>query len=795
MRKKKIAETPADPDIDQTGEDRAPSAGGPRATTSEAYLKQAQRIAQLGHWRWSNDKLCLTEWSEQHAAIIGVAHDELDPSQEGIYAPIHPDDRDRVIKSYRDANARRTGFDLSYRIVRPDGEVRYVREIAEPEFDDGGRLADEFGTMQDITDLKLAEQALREREVMLNQAQRIAQLSHWRWSPDTRSMTEWSEQFAIIMGVAPDEFDPHIDAFVRQIHPDDRERVVKGYRDSNTQRAVYDQSFRIVRPSGEIRYLREVGEPQFDDSGRLVQEFGMLQDITDLKLVEQALRESEEQFRSLIEDSIQGVLIYRDIEPVFANQALADIFGYQSPEEIIELGSMIPMVAEEERERLGLTGQPRAENVYVPAQYEFQGLRKDGSRIWLENRGNVVKWGGETAILSIVVDITNRVRTEEQLRHAQRMEAVGRLTAGVAHDFNNLLAVIMGNSEIVRDRLGNNDPAVRAITGAARRGSELTQRLLAFSRQQPLRPSTANLATLTREMAGILSRTLGETIAIEVKTPRRPWLARVDTGELENAILNLALNARDTMPGGGALTIETANVTLTAKQAAEIDDAAPGKYVRLSLTDTGQGMPAEVMEHAFEPFFTTKEFGENSGLGLSMVYGFVTQSGGFVTIESREGEGATVSLYLPRAETKDEPDPESRTPCQPMGQGGTILVVEDDPDVRKLTVILLSAMGYTVLEAEDSEGAMTIITSARHIDLLLSDVVLPGDMSGPAIAEEALIKRPKLRVMFMSGYAGDVIRRDREGGEHTIDADLLAKPFTRAQLAKKVRAALGADQE
>jgi two-component system CheB/CheR fusion protein len=319
--------------------------------------------------------------------------------------------------------------------------------------------------------------------------------------------------------------------------------------------------------------------------------------------------------------------------------------------------------------------------------------------------------------------------------------------------------------------------------------------LLAFSRQQPLRPQATDMAGLCQEMAAMLSRTLGESVRIETDVPQDSWPAMVDSGELENAILNLAINARDAMPAGGTLTLESRNIELGKDEAAQHEDVSAGDYVRLSVRDTGAGMSPDVLEHAFEPFYTTKRFGKGSGLGLSMVYGFTTQSGGFATIESECGVGTSVHLYLPRAGQCEGSKQEIRQPCVSDGDGETILVVEDNPDVRRLTVTLLSAMKYKVVQAEDGESAMPIIRGKGKIDLLLSDVVLPGDMSGPAIAEEALQRRPRLPVLFMSGYAEDVIRRDREGGDATVDADLLTKPFTRAQLGEKVKAALGLKSE
>ncbi len=290
----------------------------------------------------------------------------------------------------------------------------------------------------------------------------------------------------------------------------------------------------------------------------------------------------------------------------------------------------------------------------------------------------------------------------------------------------------------------------------------------------------------------MLRRTLGEKIEIETRVPDSLWQAQADPGQLENAVLNLAINAQHAMQHGGKLVIEATNVTLDANAANRITDAIPGAFVMLSMTDTGQGMSSEVLKRAFEPFFTTKDVGEGSGLGLSMVYGFAKQSGGFVTIESVVGSGSCVKLHLPRAVDCKPAVPVKPAGARPEGRGETILVVEDDPDVRKLTVALLTRLGYAVLEAEDGETALSIFDENPEIDLLLSDVVLPGDISGPEIADAARRRRADLNVLFMSGYAEDVVRRQASSAGQNQAAwdDLLPKPFSRSDLARKVREVL-----
>ncbi len=370
------------------------------------------------------------------------------------------------------------------------------------------------------------------------------------------------------------------------------------------------------------------------------------------------------------------------------------------------------------------------------------------------------------------------------------MEAVGQLTGGVAHDFNNLLAVVIGNVELLSDRIGKDDPQVQAVMRASTRGAELTQRLLAFSRQQPLHPRPVDLEVLVEGMTNLLSRTLGETIEIEVSSSPNLWAALADSGQVENALLNLALNARDAMPGGGTLTIETANAKLNRHDFAGREDARPGDYVVLAIRDTGHGIPPEVLEHVFEPFFTTKDVGEGTGLGLSMVYGFAQQSGGHITIDSAEGRGTIVKLYLPRATAAENAVSEETAASEtvPRARGEAVLVIEDDPAVRELTVTVLESLGYHVMAARNEKAVSKILATNERIDLVLCDVVLPGGRSGPDFAAETMSSRPDVKLLFMSGYASEELPPSLHDG-----VMLLNKPFRKAELAIKLREVLDGD--
>jgi PAS domain S-box-containing protein len=379
-------------------------------------------------------------------------------------------------------------------------------------------------------------------------------------------------------------------------------------------------------------------------------------------------------------------------------------------------------------------------------------------------------------------------RNEEALRQSQKMEAVGQLTGGVAHDFNNLLQVIIGNLESLRRNLpvdsGRLQRSVQNAMNGAKRAAALTQRLLAFARKQPLNPKPVDVNEMVGGMSELLHRALGEMVAIEVVRGAGLWRVEADPNELESAVLNLAVNARDAMPEGGRLTIETANAHIDEIYAASHAELIPGQYVSISISDTGRGMDAQTVARAFEPFFTTKPVGKGTGLGLSQVYGFVKQSGGHVKIYSELGHGTTVRVYLPRLSgvaADSDPDEESTLP---EGNAETILVLEDDDDVRTYSVDILRELGYRVLEAHDGPSALRLLERQARVDLLFSDVVLPGGMTGAEVAARAREIRPTLKVLFTTGYARNAIIHH---GRLDKGVELITKPFTYADLAAKVR--------
>ena len=399
----------------------------------------------------------------------------------------------------------------------------------------------------------------------------------------------------------------------------------------------------------------------------------------------------------------------------------------------------------------------------------------------------------------VTVAVDERMRAEETLRQSQKMEAVGQLTGGVAHDFNNLLTIIIGGLDAIGrqiEKIPDSHEVARirrsramALHGA-QRAAALTARLLAFSRLQPLDPKPLDVSRLIFGLADLLQRTLGETIALETVSGAGLWRAFADPAQLENALINLAVNARDAMPEGGRLTIETQNVSLDESYvAAFAEPVAPGQYVLIAVSDTGHGMNEETLAQVFEPFFTTKESGKGTGLGLSQVYGFVRQSGGHIRIYSEIGEGTSVKVYLPRALGTVEQDAVSEGGPPTTADGGpeTILVVEDYEELRDFSTSVLRELGYEVIEASSGRAALEVLERGREIDLLFTDVVLPDGMSGRQLADEALRRRPELKVLFTTGYIRNAIVHN---GTLNPGVHLISKPFTFEELAAKVRAAL-----
>lgn len=541
--------------------------------------------------------------------------------------------------------------------------------------------------------------------------------------------------------------------------------------------------------SGEEFWIDLDIVPLANESGWFTHWIAVERDITARKKAEFALQATEERFRLVTRAAGSAIWDWdANTNRQWWSDGLRDIFGHD-----LDPDGFVPTLwrknvhpGDQERVDRAIRRLKDGQDSVLREQYRFR--RSDGT--WAIVRDNAFAIrdadGNLQRILGAMTDITEQQQLEDRLHQAQKMETVGQLTGGVAHDFNNLLTIILGNAEILEDALGD-QPNLRRLAkltlDAAERGAELTSRLLAFSRKQPLEPKVLDVARLIQGLDSLLRRTLPEDIDLEIVRAGGLWKIEVDAAQLESALLNLAVNARDAMPDGGNLTIEMANAMLDDDYVATEPGVKAGQYVMIVVTDTGTGMTPEVLAQVFEPFFTTKEVGKGSGLGLSMVFGFVKQSGGHIRIYSELGEGTSIKMYFPRARTRQ--DQIAAAPVERKVAGGTetILVVEDDVGVREHVITQLASLGYRVLPASSGAEALEILERTQGIDLLFTDVVMPG-MGGRDLADEARKRRPDLKVLFTSGYTENSIVHN---GRLDLGVKLLSKPYRREQLAAKVR--------
>lgn len=569
-------------------------------------------------------------------------------------------------------------------------------------------------------------------------------------------------------------------------------------------RALKGEAYVVVQEFGDDRLERRCYEvrfsPLFNKAGERIGASSTSYDVTDRVRAEQQLAETREQFRLLVQGVTDYALYMLDTggHVTSWNAGAERIKGYRAEEIIGQHFSRFYSV-EDQNAGVPATG---LETARQEGRWEVEGwrVRKDGTRFWAHVIIDAIRdeAGEFVGFAKITRDVTERMESERKLEEArqalfqsQKMEAVGQLTGGVAHDFNNLLTVIIGGL----DRIARSKPsgqvsrALDMARTAPDRAAGLTARLLAFSRKQTLQPTPLDLNAVVRDMTELLHRTLGEDVELEGVLSPRLWRVELDRNHLESAVLNLAVNARDAMSSGGKLTLETANTYLDADYATKDAEVVPGQYVMISVTDTGSGIPNDLLQKVFEPFFTTKEPGRGTGLGLSMVYGFVKQSGGHAMVYSEEGQGTCVKLYFPRY-YGDAPATETpQTAASPIARDGeVVLVVEDNPDVRTYSVTTLRELGYEVMESFEAEAALRLLAGERRIDLLFTDVVLPGK-TGRQLADEARRIRPELKVLFTTGYSRNAIVHQ---GRLDPGVELLPKPFTFEQLAARVRAVIDA---
>ncbi len=766
---------------------------------SREHLAQAQRVAKMGSIKVDLPSGRVT-WSDAQFTLLGVDPSNGQLRAEEYYQLVHPDDRGKLREALAQARLGLEFPPFQYRLVAPNGTVRWIERQAQLMRDGRGAVTHVIVTHHDITGSKAADERLRRSQEHLQLAQRVGGIGSAEIDLATGA-DEWSDELYRILGVERGEVEPAFATFLDFVHPDDRAEM-QGIRSRTVAGAIEQPSeYRIVRRDGAVRWIHRQGERILDASGAHVRTIVTLHDITDRKRLEDELRRKEEHLARALAigrigsaevDFITGKMSWSDglyamlgLDPATTEPTFENHLRVVHPED------RAAMVDARQRDWSGDPARP----------LDVRVVRPDGEVRWTLRQSEIARApDGKPLRLTVTFqDITERKRAEierdeiaRQLMQSQKMEAIGKLTGGMAHDFNNLLSVIMGRLEMLRDELADRPQLrdwVRTCLNAAARGATLTRSMLAFSRQQPLKPVKLDLASAFADMLELLPRTLGETIEVKVQFGAGLWTCEADPAQLQNALLNLALNARDAMPQGGKLTIEAVNVRLDPDYAAR-NLVAPGEYVALSVSDTGTGMPPEVVARAFDPFFTTKGVGKGTGLGLSMVYGFAKQSGGHVMIYSEVGIGTTVRLYLPRSTaTSAAPETAAADRLPPAG-GEAILIVEDDADMRALTAAQLERLGYRPLAATTAAEALDLLAAHPEIRLLLTDLTLPGGVNGRTLAERAVAAAPGLRVLYMSGYTENAVIHQ---GRLDAHVRLLQKPFGIDDLARQVREALDRD--
>ncbi len=755
---------------------------------------------------WGTDGIMI--YNDAYSVFAGARHPRLLGAKVREGWPEVADWNDNIMK------VGLAGGTLSYREQelaldrRGKLEPCWLNLDYSPVIDESGKPGGVIAIVVEVTEQMEISRNLADSERRLQTALSAGRgIGTWDWDV-RKDRVVADERFAHLYGVDPArarEGAP-LGEFFGAMHRDDSARVMAEVKQAIETGARFNSQYRLVRPDGSVRWVEAEGQCRMDGEGRPSHFPGVTFDITDRVEAQDALRASENQFRTMAQAmphhvwtaSPDGLLDW------FNNQ----VYAYSGAARgSLDGTAWAAIVHPDDIEAAGgaWAAAVEAGEAY---QTEFRLRRADGAWRWHiaravpvhDEAGKVVRWIGTNTDIDDQKNAESLLEkrleersqalalSEEALRQAQKMEAVGQLTGGIAHDFNNLLQGITGALDRVQNRIAQGrhndvDRFLKAAVESANRAAALTHRLLAFSRRQTLDPRPTDANRLIGGMEELIRRTMGPNVRVEVVGAGGLWPVRVDPSQLENSLLNLCINARDAMPEGGTLTIETANKWLDERAARE-RELPPGQYVSLCVTDTGIGMTPEVIARAFDPFFTTKPLGQGTGLGLSMIYGFVRQSGGQVRIYSEEGQGTTMCLYFPRHMGVVEEDVPQGAEMMERGFGETVLVVDDEATVRMLIAEVLSESYYNIVEAGDGPSALKILESNRRIDLMITDVGLPGGMNGRQVADAARVLRKDLKVLFITGYA-----ENAAVGNGHLDAgmEILAKPFAMSTLANKVR--------
>jgi PAS domain S-box-containing protein len=747
---------------------------------SELRWQFALEGAGDGLWDW-NVKSNEVFFSRQWKTMLGFEEHEITNMLGEWEKRVHPEDKDRVLSDLRrHLDGHSPVYVNEHRMLCKDGTYKWILDRGKVvSWTEDGKPLRAIGTHSDISERKRSEEALQESEKRLRRAELVAQLGNWEFVLDSME-ARGSDGARAIYGIKESSWSI---ADVQKIPlPEYRPMLDKALRELTEEGKPYNVEFKIRRPTdGKILDIHSVAE--YSPQRRAV--FGVIQDITKHKLAEEALRASEEKYRQVVENAHDAIFIAQDGLIKFPNPCLASLSGY-SLEELTQK-PFVEFVHPEDRELVATTYRRRLQGEAVPHTYSFRALNKAGDVLWAELSSVLLTWEGRPALLNFLRDITVEKKLESQLVHAQKMEAVGTLAGGIAHDFNNLLQAVQGYAEFLLLRKEEGEPGYRElneIVRAAKRGGELTRQLLTFSRRVESKLQPVDLNRIVEDLSSILDRTIPKMIKIELHLTGHLHLVNADTSQVGQILMNLAVNARDAMPEGGTLTIETSNVILDEDDRRSQPELSPGKYVLLAVRDTGQGMDSATLANIFDPFFTTKEVGKGTGLGLAIVYGIVKSHHGHIKCVSKPGGGTAFEIYLPASEHPERASTFVTGAEALSGGHETILLVDDDDSLRDLGRDILETCGYTALSAPDGKSALQIYQECGdRIDLVILDLIMPG-MGGEQCLHKLLMINPAAKVVIASGYAWN---GETEKTAHSGAKAFIQKPYDVRQMLQVVR--------
>lgn len=751
-------------------------------------IRMGGKIARQGCWMREPGTVAATFWSDELYDIY--EYDGLSPpSIDKVFSLVLPQYRTLAWSLFDELTVKGVRTEYECEILTFKGNHKWLRVVGEPQRDADGVIIKTIGVVQDITEQKAQQ---KEHERIKD-----------RISSTLDSMTEsfmiigrnW--ELIYLNRAASDLMKMTLDTHPRGTIWEHKPWLIDtsiyhGYHKAMEENTPFQAEYYSERLKD---WLEVFAYPC--DEGLAV----YFHSISDRKRLEQQIRESEQKLKYVAKATLDVVwernLVDDTIEWDDGLRKLGYPLAPDGGKSITPGAFWLQRIHPQEKQSVlnSLDAALKSSKDHWEATYRF--LTADGDFIHVMDRGVVIRNSDAQPLRMIggMADISERIKFEEHLQQSQRIESIGKLTGGLAHDFNNLLTVILGNAELLGTEAAHDRRLqifTDAIIGSAIRGTDLTRRLLAFARRQSLEPAPVNLNRLLLAMEGLLSRSLGANIDVRIMPGNDLHMALVDSNQLEGAILNLCINSRDAMPAGGRIILETMNVTLTESSGKFLEDVVPGDYVALRVSDTGSGIPQELLGHVFEPFFTTKERGKGTGLGLSTVYGFIRQSNGYVSIESTVDAGTQVTLYLPITLQRELPpevqlEPPVVKPVYARGEE-TILIVEDDIAVSSFAKQFLGSLGYCVLLAENGQCALEILDSTPGIDLLFTDIIMPGGMDGAELAREALSRYPNLRVLYTSGYTDNALLQ-QAGFDPEIN--FLPKPYTLTRMADRIRGILG----